>query len=143
LWRFDSGILFIIASVDISRSFLSIYITANLEKLNTTAIIQTAILNDEKNKKTTLKKTVPKVNNPVTPELMEKIQLELARMIGPIAKVVLSKECKRMGYSRGNFPDDQLSSLIQQLMEHVEESKQEQFNDKVQDTIYDFRSKQE
>jgi hypothetical protein len=83
------------------------------------------------------------VNNPVPPELMEKIQLELARMIGPIAKVVLAKECKRMGYSRGNFPDDQLSLLIQQLAEHVEESKQERFNDKVQDTIYDFRSKQE
>jgi hypothetical protein len=143
LWRFDSGILFIIASVDINRSFLSIYITANLQKLNTTAVIQTAIIKDENNKKTTLKKTIPKVNNPVPLELMEKIQLELARIIGPIAKVVLSKECKRMGYSRGNFPDDQLSSLIQQLTEHVEESKQKQFNDKVQDTIYDFRSKQE
>jgi hypothetical protein len=142
VWRFDSGILFIIASVDISRSFLSIYITANLEKLNTTAIIQTAILKDEE-KNTTLKKTVPKVNNPVPPGMMEKIQLELARMIGPIAKVVLSKECKRMGYSKSNFPDNQLSLLIQKLAEHVEESKQERFNDNVQNTIYDSRSKQE
>lgn len=140
LWKFDSGILFIIASMDINRSFLSIYITANLEKLNRTAAIQTAILKDEK---TTLKKTMPKVNHPVNHELMGKIQLELARMIGPIAKVVLAKECKRLGYSRGNFPNDQLSSLIRQLKEHVEESKQEQFNDKVQDTIYDFRSKKE
>jgi hypothetical protein len=143
LWRFDSGILFIIASVDINRSFLSIYITANLEKLNNTAVIQTAIVKDEENEKTTLKKTITKVNNPVAHELMEKIQLELALMIGPIAKVVLAKECKRMGYSRGNFPDHQLLSLIRQLKEHVEESKQEQFNDKVQDTIYDFRRKQE
>jgi serine/threonine protein kinase/CheY-like chemotaxis protein len=140
IWRFDSGILFIITSVDINRSFLSIYITANLEKLNNTAEIQTAIVKDEKDKKT-LKKTEPKVNNPVSSGLMEKIQLELARIIGPIAKVVLAKECKRLGYSRGKFPDDQLSSLIRQLKEHVEESKQEQFNDKVQDTIYDFRSK--
>jgi hypothetical protein len=139
IWRFDSGILFIITTVDINRSFLSIYITANLEKLNSTAVIQTAIIKDEKDKKKTLKKTVSKVNNPVPPELMEKIQLELARMIGPIAKVVLAKECKRLGYSRGNFPDDQLLSLIKQLKEHVEESKQEQFNDKVQDTIFDFR----
>ncbi len=139
LWKFDSGILFIIASVDINRSFLSIYITANLEKLSSTADIRTAILKDEK---TTPQKTITKVNNPVPHELMEKIQLELARMIGPIAKVVLTKECKRLGYSRGNFPDDKLSPLIKQLMEHVEESKQEQFNDKVQDTIFDFRSKQ-
>jgi serine/threonine protein kinase/CheY-like chemotaxis protein len=143
IWRFDSGILFIITSVDINRSFLSIYITANLEKLNTTADIRTAILEDEKDKKKTIKKTEPKVNNPVPPELMEKIQLELARMIGPIAKVVLTKECKRLGYSRGNFPDDQLLLLIQQLKEHVGEPKQEQFNDKAQDTIYDFRSKKE
>jgi hypothetical protein len=111
--------------------------------LNNTAVIQTAIVKDEENEKTTLKKTITKVNNPAAHELMEKIQLELARMIGPIAKVVLAKECKRMGYSRGNFPDDQLLSLIQQLKEHVEESKQEQFNDKVQDTIYDFRRKKE
>ncbi len=139
LWRFESGILFIIGTVDISRSFLSIYITANLEKLNTSANIQTSIVEDTKKEKTTPKKDKPQVNNPVTPVLMEKIQLELARMIGPIAKVVLSKECKHLGYSKGNFPDDQLSLLIQQLMGHVKESKQEQFTHKVQNTIYDFR----
>ncbi|UCH98327.1 MAG: protein kinase [Candidatus Aminicenantes bacterium] len=141
LWRLDSGILFIIASVDISRSFLSIYITANLEKLNTAAIIQTAVVEDANKKKKTPPKKEPQVNNPVPPDLMEKIQLELARMIGPIAKVVLSKECKQLGYSRGNFPDDQMSSLIQKLTKHVEDSKQEQFNHRVQDTIYDYRSK--
>jgi serine/threonine protein kinase/CheY-like chemotaxis protein len=141
LWKLESGILFIIGTVDISRSFLAIYITANLDKLNTSAIIQIPLVEDTKKGKTTPNKDKPQVNNPVTPELMGKIQLELARMIGPIAKVVVSKECKHLGYSKGNFPDDQLSSLIQQLMSHVEESKKELFNHKVQDTIYDFRSK--
>lgn len=102
-------------------------------------VISTTAISWPEQEKTTPKKTITKVNNPVPPELMEKIQLELARIIGPIAKVVLAKECKRLGYSRGNFPDDQLLSLVKQLKEHVEESKQEQFNDNAQDTIYDFR----
>jgi hypothetical protein len=104
-------------------------------------VIPTTPMSRPEQEKTTPKKTITKVNNPVPHELMEKIQLELARMIGPIAKVVLTKECKRLGYSRASFPDDKLSPLIKQLKEHVEESKQEQFNDKVQDTIYDFRRK--
>jgi serine/threonine protein kinase/DNA-binding NarL/FixJ family response regulator len=141
LWRLESGMLFIIATIDISRSFLSIYITANLEKLNTTATLTPPTLKEAAQKKESTAR-VPKllVENPVTADLMEKIQLELARVIGPIAKVVLSKECKGLGYAKDNFPEDQLSTLIQRLSSQLEESKQEHFNNRGQDLIYDYRS---
>jgi serine/threonine protein kinase len=139
-WKLETGIIFIVGSLDISRSFISIYITAHLEQLNTTT--RTTIIPDLKQKQTI--ETIEKektVVSPVPPRLMEQIQLELAHMIGPIAKVVLSKECKKMGYSRGNFPGDELLELVKMLTQRVEESRREQFSDNVQDIIYEFRSK--
>jgi hypothetical protein len=141
LWRLEAGMLFVISSIDISRSFLSIYITANLEKLNSTATLKAPKLKDTAPRKApAAKKAKLLVDNPVAADLMEKIQLELARIIGPIAKVVLSKESKRMGYKKDNFPEDKLSPLIREISHHLEESKQEGFNNRVQDLIFDYRS---
>lgn len=134
-WTLESGILFVVASLDISRSFLSIYITANLETLKANTL--TAII-PGKETKSILKK---EVTDPVDVALMEKVQLELARAIGPIAKVVLSKECKKMGYTRDRFPNGELLDLVKQVGGRIEESKQQRFIDAAQDVIYDFRSK--
>lgn len=144
-WHLETGILFTVSSLDVSRSFISIYITAQLEELNTTT--RTTILPEIKKEEPVEKEKVEKekekiVINPVPPRLMEQIQLELAHIIGPIAKVVLSKECKKMGYSRGNFPEDQLLELVQQLTRQIDKSKREQFSDNVQDIIYKFRGKE-
>jgi serine/threonine protein kinase len=145
IWTLEHGILFVIGNLGVSRSFLSIYITAHLEQLNTNT--QTAIGPPlEKTgviSKTGTKSIKKEVKNPVEIALMEKIQLELAQHIGPIAKVVLSKDCKRMGYTRGKFPQDRLLELIKHLSQHVDESKQQLFSDNVQDIIYDFRSKEQ
>jgi hypothetical protein len=146
-WHLESGILFIIASLDVSRSFISIYITAQLEQLNTTT--RTTIIPEIK-KEELIDKDKPgekeeekTVASPVPPGLMEEIQMELARIIGPIARVILSKECKKMGYSRGNFPEDLLLELVEQLTQRIDETKREQFSDNAQDVIYEFRSKSE
>lgn len=135
-WTLDSGILFVVANLDISRSFLSIYITANLETLNSNTM--TAVIPAKETK------AIPKkeVTDPVAPVLMEKVQLELARTIGPIAKVVLSKECKKMGYTRDRFPNSELMGLVKKVSDRIEESKRQGFVDAAQDVIYDFRSKQ-
>jgi hypothetical protein len=136
----EGGIIFVIGSLGMSRSFLSIYISAHLEQLKTNT--QTAIVSPKgKNKLKTPAKSIPKeVDNPVPVALMEKVQLELARLIGPISKVVLSKECKKMGYSRSKFPDEKLLDLVKGAASRVDESKRQEFLDKVQDVIYDFRS---
>lgn len=141
VYMLESGIIFVIGSLGVSRSFLSIYISAHLEQLKNTT--QTAIIVTDKSKsklKTTTRSISKDVANPVPAPLMEQIQMELARQIGPIAKVVLSKECKKMGYSRGKFPDEKLLELLKHVATRVDESKQKSFLDNSQDIIYDFRS---
>jgi len=142
VWRLDNGILFVISDLNISRSFLSIFITANLENLNNISSQQTDQSQDNQRKsKNKKEKTIQtKVENPIPVELLEKIQMQLAREIGPIAKVVISKECKKIGYLKNNFPADRLPDLIKQLPVLVDEGRREQFNNVLQEIIYDFRS---
>jgi serine/threonine protein kinase len=142
-WHLETGILFTVASLDVSRSFISIYITAQLEQLNTVtrATSLPEIKKEEPGEKEKTKEKEKTVANPVPARLMEQIQLELAHLIGPIAKVVLSRECKKMGYSRGNFPGDRLLELVGQLGKQIDESRREQFGDNVQDIIYKSRGK--
>jgi hypothetical protein len=134
LWRLENGLLLVIASQEVSRSFLSIFISSHLEELNKLATggkITGAV-----------KKEPPqKVSHPVSPALMEKIQLELARMIGPIAKILVNKEIKAIGYSIDQFPHQQVSALVKRLASKLEPSKKEQFNENVQDLLYEERSK--
>lgn len=135
LWVLESGLLLLTASQETSRSFLSIYITAHLELLNTT--INTAIIKPPDSVE--LEKI--DVQNPLPGELMDKIQFELAFNIGPIAKVVISKEAKKIGFSKKRFPMDKANTLIENLAHKVSESKREAFKEKVQDLIYEYRSK--
>lgn len=142
VYMLESGIIFVIGSLGVSRSFLSIYISAHLEQLKNTT--QTAIIQTDGKSKTTLKsttKSIPKeVHNPVPVPLMEKIQLELARQIGPIAKVILSKECKKFGYSRAQFPGEKLQDLVKSVATRVDQSKQKSFTDNAQDIIFEFKN---
>lgn len=78
-----------------------------------------------------------KVSHPVSPVLMEKIQLELARMIGPIAKILVKREIKAMGYSVDQFPHQQVSTLVKHLASKLDPAKKEQFNENVHDLLYE------
>jgi len=133
LWRLDTGMLFVITSLDAGKSFLSLFVLTHLEQLNTSS---RAVKFNR-----TEKQAAPHspVDNPVSSKLMQAIQLELARMVGPIAKVLLSKELKKMGYSIGNYPEDRIRKLIENLSTRVDESRRQQFIDKTQDLIYDSR----
>ncbi len=135
VWKLETGMLFLITSLDISKSFLSIFVLTHLEQLNT--LTQTAKLRQPVEKAP----VPPPVENPVSPQLLQDIQLELARMVGPIAKVLLTKEIKKMGYSKSHFPEDQLQELIKKLTLGVDKSRRQQFIDNLQDLIYDFRRK--
>jgi serine/threonine protein kinase/ActR/RegA family two-component response regulator len=134
VWILENSILFIKAGLDISRSFLSIYITAHLEQLNDTT---------HTNTKDTPLPSIPEtksVAEPVPVKLMDSIQLKLARIIGPIAKILISKECKTLGYSRRNFPEDLLDKMIQNLSQKINEPDRQQLIENLQDTIFDFRN---
>lgn len=133
VWRLDSGMLFLITSLDIGKSFLSIFVLTHLEQLNTST--RTITLTPSKKRAT----VHPPVDNPVSATLMKGIQLELARMVGPIAKVLLSRELKKMGYSVGNYPEDRLRQLTEKLASKVDASRRQKFIDNVQDLIYDSR----
>jgi len=135
VWKLETGMLFLITSLDISKSFLSIFVLTHLEQLNT--LTQTAKLRQPVEKAP----IHSPVDNPVSPQLLQNIQLELARMVGPIAKVLLTKEIKKMGYSKSNFPEDQLQELIKELTKGVDKSRRQQFIDNLHDLIYDFRRK--
>ena len=133
LWRLDSGMLFVITSLDAGKSFLSLFVLTHLEQLNTSSRAVKVTRTEKK------AAPHPPVKNPVPAKLMQAIQLELARMVGPIAKVLLSKEVKKMGYSIGNYPEDRIRKLIENLSTRVDESRRQQFIDKTQDLIYDSR----
>ncbi len=62
-------------------------------------------------------------------------------MVGPIAKVLLAKEIKKMGYSKNNFPEDRLQELIEKFAKGVDKSRRRQFIDNLQDLIYEYRRK--
>lgn len=134
LWRLENGLLLVIASQEVSRSFLSIFISSHLEELNKLAT-------GRKITEAFKKEPPQEVSHPVSPALMEKIQLELARMIGPIAKILINKEIKALGYSMAQFPHQQISALIKRLASKLEPSKKERFNEKVQDILYEERRK--
>ena len=135
IWKLNNGILFLLTSLDVSKSFLSIFISTHQEQLETAT--QTFRLPGVEK----TGRAQAKVADPVSAELMRKIQLELARVIGPIAKVVLSKAIKKLGYSSDNFPDKKVSALIKALSERVDASKRQRFIDNVQDVIYEYRRK--
>ncbi len=144
-YTLDTGILFIIASLGVSRPFLSIYIASHLEQLNN--MIRTAV-QEAANHPFSLvtqssSQSLPKeVVNPVPLALMESIQLELAHFIGPIAKVVLMRECKTLGYTKAQFPGDKLLELGKNVANLLDEAKRQQFRDKIQAMIDKFGSKQ-
>lgn len=135
VWKLETGMLFLITSLDISKSFLSIFVLTHLEQLNTSTQADKLRQPVEK-----ILVHLP-VDNPASPKLLQDIQLELARMVGPIAKVLLAKEIKKMGYSKSNFPEDQLQELIEKLTKGVDKSRRQQFIDNLQDLIYEYRRK--
>ncbi|MCP5104929.1 MAG: protein kinase [bacterium] len=135
LWRLEKCLLLVVGTLDVSRSFLSIFISSHLDELNRTAMGQ--IITQP------LEEPPKEVEHPVSPALMDKIQLELARAIGPIAKILISKETKAMGYSVGRFPHQQLDPLVKRLTAKIDPSKKEQFSEKVQDLLYEAKSDKE
>lgn len=60
---------------------------------------------------------------------VEQLQIELARYIGPIAKIALKEEAKRLGYSRKAFPLDRASDWLSLLASRVDATKRSVFLD--------------
>ena len=60
-------------------------------------------------------------------DFVKKLQLELAKHIGPIAKVTVKKEAQAMGFSRKAFPVTQAEEWISRLTKHLADDQQEAF----------------
>ena len=97
----------------------------------------------QEKKKNTAQRIKTPVAHPVPAEVLENLRLALAHRIGPIAGVLLSRECRHLGCSNDNFPGEQLSSLSQRLTSLVPESKQNDFNEAAREIISTYRSKKE
>lgn len=66
----------------------------------------------------------------ILPEVfVEQLQLELARYIGPIAKIALKEEAKRLGFSRKAFPLAKATDWISLLASRVDSAKRPAFQD--------------
>jgi serine/threonine protein kinase len=85
--------------------------------------------------------TPREVSNPIAPAVIEDIQFQLAKFIGPIAGIVLKKEIKKMGFSKDFFPSERVLELVEQLANQVEQAKRKEFFEKTQDQIFERRRK--
>lgn len=136
IWKLDSGTLFIQTTPDVAKSFLSLFVLTHLEQLNTSTLSVHMTGAVEKKEK-----APQSVANPASPELMKQVQLKLAQIVGPIAKVLMAREIKKMGFSSSVFPEDRLSDLAKILTQRIDADRRRDFVDAVQDVIYEHRSK--
>lgn len=60
------------------------------------------------------------------------LQEELARCIGPIAKVLLKQEAKALGFSFKEFPTEQVEALLARLQTHLSSEQQTSFLQAIQ-----------
>ncbi len=67
------------------------------------------------------------VGETLTTDFVKQLQLELAKQIGPIAKVTVKKEARAMGYSRKQFPVAQAEEWIQRLAQHLDGEQRAEF----------------
>ncbi|MCP4216691.1 MAG: serine/threonine protein kinase [bacterium] len=135
IWKLENGVLFITADADINKSFLSIYVTSHMELLNNAVRTQTLPL------PVTLHNVKRVVGEAVSSKLLADIQLALARWLGPIAKILLNKEIKKMGWTSDAFPRKELKHLVAHLKEKVDASSRDQFVEAVRDLEYEYRQR--
>ena len=69
-------------------------------------------------------------------QMMKKIEKQLAFGIGPIARVVLKREIKKMGFSYDSFPKGSIIPLIEKLTAQIKDDKREEILTKVEDLIF-------
>lgn len=134
IWTIDTGILFVTADIDISYSFLSIFIASNLEHLNRATQKRTSLSENGI-------QNIHELNGLAPADFLDRIRLELARMIGPIGKVVFDKEINNTGFSKDTFPIKQVPVLIEELAKKIGPDERQTFKDKVQELIYSIRGK--
>lgn len=60
-------------------------------------------------------------------DFVKSLQLELAKQIGPIAKVAVKKEARALGFSRKQFPVDRAQDWIDRLAQNLEGDQREAF----------------
>ena len=59
---------------------------------------------------------------PVTGNLFAVIEHELARITGPIARIIMDEKIAEFGESRETFPEDRVESLVKALSEEIADS---------------------
>jgi len=134
IWKISQGFLFLTATLDISHAFLSLMIASNLEQLDIRAAgkqAQTARQGEQ----------IPGLGDHLPEALLDQIHLELTSIIGPIARLVMSREFKKMGYSRNQFPYSRIRDLVAGLKTAIDTDRQEQFDRKITALIDRFWEK--
>ncbi len=48
---------------------------------------------------------------------VDAVQRELEKIVGPVAKCIVDKQLRNMGYERDNVPDSALSTLIEKVVD--------------------------
>lgn len=136
IWKTGSGILFVSADLPVSFSLLAIFITSNLAQLDK------AILNRGSSTEKIMQQ-IKEADGEVPVHLLDRMQLELARMIGPIGKVVFDKEIKNSGFSKDKFPVRQVPVLVEELAKKIGSGERQAFKDKIQHLISGLTGKKQ
>ncbi len=139
MWNLGGNLLLVTGSREVSRPFLSIFISSHIDALLYAAQDKPAP-GKAPRAAASITEVLP-VEHPVSPEMMGKIQHQLALFIGPIAKVVMSKTAKSMGYSARQFPQQELPGLVKNLAKKVLPDKKNEFTEQIQDLLYEAGSK--
>jgi serine/threonine protein kinase len=134
--KIAAGTLFVIADPDISYSMLSIFIDSNLGRLSKAVQKKKTRTSEKIGQSRELEGTAPA-------HMLDRIQSEFVRMIGPIGKVVFEKAIRRSGYGKDRFPFSQAPELIEELAKKIGPGEQQVFKDKIRNLINNFKGKRQ
>ena len=121
-WLLEERALFVVARLELNKMILTTILARHFGKLQ---------LQHKNSSDSSMDNSSFDVKIPTGPVLevskFKALQKAYARVIGPIAKMAIKQEAKKMGYSRKAFPENQAQALIDRLAARLDESKQDDF----------------
>ena len=113
--------ILVLADLNLNMSLLSLLVGR---------LISISVTSDQKLQSAEIKpKASSTTGSILSPKVIQSIQGEYARFIGPIAEIAMKKEMKKMGYTPDTFPESKSESLIKRLAANLDESKGTKFSE--------------
>lgn len=75
-------------------------------------LLQSGLLTVETNPSVAVRAVIPG-------DFFDRTEKEFIRVMGPLGELIIEEEIENLGYSRNEFPRDQIATLVEQVSAHV------------------------